>query len=380
MMKVFILSLYTLVGISSLLSATELRSAKTLAALEKSFSSWTRNYEKEKPDSPEELKGQDRFPALAYLRSLRELEEITRQLREDEKTHQDQVNTDILSASDQKNIIAMRNEAIAERIINIVEPPRRGPSTRHQEKLTKGFLLKAKKYQTSLEKSQRDLSKLFDSNRPDERTEKKLDAQISAAKQTLAELNLAFYGPTLESYETPFDSTHPGKAEDFLKLLIDARDNVLKDLRFKEGDPVHHDSQEVEGTIAGMHIRSENLGVVLDVSGSMNRFLEPLREEIAKDFPNAFFREVIGCELDWNIISSTSSRRQQILLSIEDLIIVHGSDSIYWFSDLNDEITDIGILRLGELRKRYQISLYVVSVKNKPPRDLLKLVDGFSQQ
>lgn len=111
----------------------------------------------------------------------------------------------------------------------------------------------------------------------------------------------------------------------------------------------------------------------------MTPFIDPLRKEISKDFPYAIFSECYGCALTWNINPFHKTNRDRVMLFMEDLVIVQKADAIYWFSDLNDPITEAGLLRLAKLRKRADLSLYVLSVKNKPSKELMDQVDSFSK-
>ena len=379
-MKLLIFTFLSLLGVTATLSAAKLKPEEVVPALEQSFAEWTKKYENSKPAAQAELIGKDRVPALSYLRFVTELEEITRHLRESPQAREEQMKTETLSGSDRKRLLTMRDDVNMERILNIIDPPRRGPSVRDQEKLAKAHLSKSKKFQAALDKAQKDLDKLLERDRPNRSAEKKLDDQIDAAEKAIEEIELAFYGPLPDGFEEPFASTTPGAAEELLKKLITARDGVLKDLRFKEKpEEKEGPAGEKEATIAGVDVRSENLGVLLDHSGSMTVFLEPLRKEISKDFPHALFSECYGCALTWNVNPFSKPQRDRVMLFMEDLVIVQKADAIYWFSDLNDPITDPALIRLANLRKRADLSLYILSVKNKPPKELMEQVDSFSR-
>ncbi|MDB4618514.1 hypothetical protein OAG53_02440 [Akkermansiaceae bacterium] len=367
-------------GITTMLSTAKPKPEEMLGALEKSFAEWTRKYDDSKPAAKKELAGKDRVPALSYLRYLIELEEITRYLREDTAVREEQMKTDTLSDSDRKRLLTMREHAHIERLLNIIDPPRRGPSVRDQKKLIKGHLSKAKKFQSKLDKAQNELDKLLERDRPNQAAEKELDDEIDSAQKALEEIEVAFFGAQPDGFEEAFASVNPGPAEDLLKKVIEARDGVLKDLRFVENPGEKGESEgERDAIIAGVTVRSENLGVLLDRSGSMKPFLDPLREEISKDFPHAIFSECYGCALNWGIHPFSKAQRDQVMLFMEDLVIVQKADAIYWFSDLNDAITESGLLRLANLRQQAGFSMYVLSVKNKPSKDLMEQIDSFSK-
>ncbi|MGC6426059.1 MAG: hypothetical protein ACON5H_03565 [Akkermansiaceae bacterium] len=379
-MRPIIITFLGLLGLAVTLSAAQRKPEEFVPALEKSFAEWTKKYEKSKPAKPRELIGKDRAPALSYLRYVIELEEISRHLRLNATSLEEQTQTEVLSHSDRKRILSMRDRANTERLLNIIDPPRRGPSMRDQEKLIKGHLSKAKKFQSKLDKAQNDLDKLLERDRPSQAAEKKLDNEIDSAQMALDEIEVAFFGAQPDGFEVAFASTNPGPAEDLLKKLVVARDGVLKDLRFKEKPGKKGESEgEKEAVIAGVNVRSENLGVLLDHSGSMKPFLDPLRKEISKDFPHAIFSECYGCALTWGVNPFSKAQRDRVMLFMEDLVIVQKADAIYWFSDLNDAITEPGLNRLAKLRKQTGLSLYVLSVKNKPSKDLMKQIDSFSK-
>lgn len=371
-----------LMGLSlDVLKAKNPGAEELVVGIEKVFEQSQQRYSKGKPAKPAPLEGKDRVPALNHLRILVELEDFLRQLRESGEIRTKQVDVDSMSSSDKSRILDMRQDALLERITLLIDPPRR-PSHRNQEKLLKAFESKAKKARSNESKARKDLDKLYSRNSIDERERDKLKGQIEAAEKELQDLRLAFFGSTstIEGFEAPFESTSPGPAEDLLSKVIGARDTVLKDLRLTKEELANRKDGEgkKEAVIAGITVRSENLGVILDHSGSMKPFLQPLRDEISKDFPEARFRECYGCALNWQV-TGAKDNRSQVVLFMEDLVIVEKVDAIYWFSDLKDPVTPEGLHRLSQLRSRGKTSLYVLSVGEKPDRDLEEEIDSFSK-
>lgn len=360
---------------ASLLPAKPPTGDDLVSKLNEVFSQKNDLYTRKRPAIPKPLEGQDRVPALNHLRLLLEMETFLRELRLDEKTRSKQVNIDTLSSFEKKRLLDLRNDALLEKITLLIDPPRR-PSLRAQEKLQSRFESASKKALSKKSKALKALDKIYSRDFVD-KDEKEAQRKLIAEAQTeLEELRLAYFGTsaTAEGFEQPFEGINPGPAEDLLSKVIKARDLVLKDLRVKNAGIKKNQDGETEAVISGITVRSENLGVLLDRSGSMTPYLQPLRDEIAKDFPTAHFRECVGCALDWS-----PGGREQVLLFMEDLVIVEKVDAIYWFSDLRDPITPAGLFRLSELRNRGKTRLFALSVDREPPRELEEQIDSFSK-
>ena len=103
------------------------------------------------------------------------------------------------------------------------------------------------------------------------------------------------------------------------------------------------------------------------------------KKEIDKNFPGSHYREIYGCALTWKAAPKALGQREQVILSMEDLIIVKKTDAIYWFSDLRDAQTASGLARLSELLSRSGAAFYVSSVDQKPKDELEPLVTKFSK-
>lgn len=118
-----------------------------------------------------------------------------------------------------------------------------------------------------------------------------------------------------------------------------------------------------EGKIFGSNIKAKKLGVIFDVSFSMNPYTEMVEKEIKKSFPNAIICYVDGCSID----SQTKSIRAFEVLTIENV------DAIYWFCDLQDPQTKDGLYFLQDLLKSHKIKLYIKSM-DKHPNSMLKSI------
>ncbi len=138
--------------------------------------------------------------------------------------------------------------------------------------------------------------------------------------------------------------------------------------------------------VGTMVVKSQRLGVILDVSGSMEEELPAVRQELRRAFAQAKTVKVEGCGLDWN--GPTESREGRIRLrssadsvleAVEMLVVDGRVDAIYWFSDLQDSQTEPGLERLGDLLdlekgRGKAVRLYVRSLERKPSSQLATIV------
>ena len=135
-------------------------------------------------------------------------------------------------------------------------------------------------------------------------------------------------------------------------------------------------------------MKGESLGVVLDVSGSMQRYLPSLRKEINSQFSGAQYLEVVGCLLepsDFNPreIEPSNARnpnsRDSVMNSFRELVEIHKVDSIYWFCDLQDERTPEALKELRYIvnpsNSRFpRVHLYIRSTDEGPDRELIDII------
>jgi hypothetical protein len=121
------------------------------------------------------------------------------------------------------------------------------------------------------------------------------------------------------------------------------------------GEP---DSDPAGEAVGGLRVEGTRLGVILDTSDSMTRYLSDLRTEIRSRFQNPRFLEVDGCLLEPSSQArgelprgapAGSSERESVMDAIHELVKAHGVDSIYWFSDLEDERTGAALRELSIL-------------------------------
>ncbi|MCM8537078.1 MAG: hypothetical protein NE334_14155 [Lentisphaeraceae bacterium] len=138
------------------------------------------------------------------------------------------------------------------------------------------------------------------------------------------------------------------------------------------------DVTAIVGNIDGYSISAAKLGVVLDNSGSMLKYIEPLKKKISENFPNAAFIEVGSCRLTTFKTTKVSEKAadDNTMNAFKYLIETQGVDSIYWFSDLNGTRAPTALKELQKWFDSSLVSLYVSSVGNKPDKELLKLIEN----
>lgn len=351
--------------------------AEILSDLEKSFAKRSAKFPKADEDA---LEGDDRTAPLLHFRYLMEMEAILRELLNDEAELKKQVDHEDFSNSEKNRVLEMRADANDYRAAAISSSDFRESRTSPVDKLRKAYERKAKKSLTEISKNRKLVNKEYDRTRPDERRIGQLEAEISQAEQALSGIQIAFFGSVpVKGFEPPFPTDASGPAAKLLKKVITARDQLLTTLRL---DPkaVAKDGKMKKGDVGGIQVRSSNLGVVLDNSSSMQPHLPELRKEIDKGFPGSHFREVYGCALTWKPGPTTLTKRNHVLLAMEDLIIVKKTDALYWFSDLRDPQSEAALFRLSELLQRSGALLYVASVDRKPEDELEDLITEFRKK
>ncbi len=139
--------------------------------------------------------------------------------------------------------------------------------------------------------------------------------------------------------------------------------------------------------IGRIEVRSMRLGVILDVSGSMESLLPEVKREIRKGFSSAEIVNVEGCRLDWRPVEGeeppdrikVKREARTVIEAVEMLVLGAKVDAIYWFSDLQDGETEEGVARLADLlridgSKGQRVKLYVRSLQNPPRRELATVI------
>ncbi|MCW1926220.1 hypothetical protein OKA05_26925 [Luteolibacter arcticus] len=162
-----------------------------------------------------------------------------------------------------------------------------------------------------------------------------------------------------------------------------------------------------EGRIYDSTISAARLTVVLDSSRSMTPYLEPLRKEITRDFANAYFVEVNGCQLSrpaacpWfyaapvqGVNPFTPDRHIPQVPTVEDLphatfirwtrdapaalncmVDLMKTDAIYWFCDFDDPDREEVIVEFGKKVLAQKTKLYAHTLDKKVPTLLSTLAE-----
>ena len=123
------------------------------------------------------------------------------------------------------------------------------------------------------------------------------------------------------------------------------------------------------GEIGGIAVRCNKLGVLLDVSGSMTKYLPALRREIAQHFADAAYREHNGCHL-----VEDSKRIGGNFRCLKELVDRESCDGIYWFSDFQDGREGQAVVSLRAALLSTRVKLYIRSTQ-RDPRDLVALAE-----
>lgn len=161
------------------------------------------------------------------------------------------------------------------------------------------------------------------------------------------------------------------------------------------------------GTIFDTDVTAGWLGVILDKSRSMAPYLDKLRAEILKDFNDAYFVEVNGCDLSrpplapWfycapadGINPFTSDRfipevpkfsdypysefiswTRDASGALQCMAELMEKDAIYWFCDFDDPTDDAVIKELARSFMEKKIRLYVHTLGKRPPELIVKLAE-----
>jgi hypothetical protein len=136
-------------------------------------------------------------------------------------------------------------------------------------------------------------------------------------------------------------------------------------------------SQGKKGTLGGMEITAEQLGVVLDISGSMTSVLPTLEKEISKRFPWALTERVRGCQVIGN--SELADDPDSTLAAIKFLVEQGEADAIFWFCDLQDTREADAVQSLGKYLRKKKVKLYLSSTSQNPDQELRNAVTKFSR-
>ncbi len=367
--------------------------AQAWTELEERFEEVREDYEEAVENSSDSQKDQEALEqeAIAYLRSLLIYESAVRLLAipNDEAEGLDKNRE--FSTQERRNIQKLRQEirdADRERIrealvsdADLAADEDAAESILKDELRLDGFFKSnSRKLVSEISKLERQLGKLQEQTNRDDPRRQKVKDEIAELKEKVAAIHEAVFGFRNGSgFRDSSDEGMEGAAKDLLTKLIESREKVFAFLKGEQPDGGEGEGKA--GTVGGSFLYSFNLGVVLDVSGSMTPHLQELREEIESYFEAPRYREVEGCRLDSchfeHLRTKRSPQTWATMSVMEELITVREVDTVYWFSDLQDDQDAMSVRRLRELLMRGGTRFHVKSLGKKPSRELDDIITDF---
>ncbi len=180
--------------------------------------------------------------------------------------------------------------------------------------------------------------------------------------------------------------------------------------------------EKIDATIYGTEMSASNLGVILDTSPSMRPYVEAVRQEIITSFPDAQFLEVDGSGVSLRSayaiqLGSSDPGPREILddswyyttipswenpfhpkwhepkifhvplhirqvqlertemAALIALIDKQGVDTLYWFSDCEDDIEPRALAMLKKSLSENDVTFYLHSSRRRPDKQLIELVE-----
>ena len=337
----------------------------------------------------EKVKKEARPWQVGYLRFLLMLEDDLRLLAAPEDKVDESIAADEFSTQEKRKVASLRQEIREAERERIQEELKEGRGMHSEEKIEKSILRdemsldsiydrNVSKLKREIEKAQRTVSKEQDEDDPDEERIEELEKQLEKWEEEIAATHRYVYGFELGAgFEREADASDSSAAGKFLAELVAERDKVLKVLR---GEDAGGEGEKKGGMVGGSFLYSSNLGVVLDVSGSMTPHIEKLKKEIANTFAAPRYREIKGCRLSGRPaagLSLPSLSASDTMLVVEDLVAAGRVDTVYWFCDLRDGYDLAAIRRLRQLLRRGGSAFHVKSMAMRPERELKPLIDDF---
>ena len=259
---------------------------------------------------------------------------------------------------------------------------------RFHEKLLKKELSLLQFYQRATKKGQREILKIEKELAKEKKSriiDRELVKELKEQRDELITQNKKIatlvFGYTLGAgFEYEYISPNQSIA-DLQALLKKERERVVQFLRTEQTN--RGEGEERGGSIGGTFIYSENLGVVLDISGSMTPFIESLKYEIAQSFQSPHYRETFNCVLQ-NIpcpprLDLNKLQYGDTMISFAELLIINQVDTLYWFSDLRDGQSPAALRRLLDMVLRSGAALNVRSVGDRPSRAFKPMITNFTK-
>lgn len=126
-----------------------------------------------------------------------------------------------------------------------------------------------------------------------------------------------------------------------------------------------------------MRILAERLGVVLDVSESMQRSLPKITEALKRQMPRTPVLHVDGCRLE-----DPDPRPRvegglapETVTAIDVLADQAGVTAVLWISDQADPHNRDGIEALDEILEEKGVRLFLLSIRQKPTPSLRRVAE-----
>ncbi len=336
-------------------------------------------------------KSASRIEHLAYLRSLLLYESAVRLMAQpiDEPVGLERFRD--FSTSERRSIAALRQEIREQEQERLViallgdedlsgDEKKASAILKNELRLDSFFQKRTRKQEAEISKLERELGKIQSGLVHDEAARDSVKAEIAALRVHITAIHDAVYGfAGRAGFRQPVGPDVTGDAAALLALIVAEREEILAYL--KEERTLNKDEDGKAGMIGGAFLYSSNLGIVLDVSGSMTAHLEELRGQINSYFEAPKYREVVGCRLDSchreHLRTTRQSETWATLSVIEELVTVEEVDTVYWFSDLKDNQSMSSLRRLRELLMKGGARLYVKSLGEKPNRFLDSIITDF---
>lgn len=348
------------------------------------------NAEKKQERTEEEIKHLFKNLHLSYLEGLMEIERDLAIIATPIETASKKVKITGLSSRDIDNVRKIRMEISDAERSRIKEGMKEGKRNPGDEKFHKDLLKKeisiwkthlktAKKSDREIVKLEKEISKKRKASYPNESEIDKLEMKIEEILKIKKEISSAIFGHSVGSGFNHNVTPTLSSATELLASLKKERDAHIHFLR--TGETNKGEKEKRGGNIGGTFFYSENLGVVLDISGSMKPFIQPLKEEIALSFESPHYREVGDCSLITKHRYPTSSldisQRSYTMSRFSELLIVNKADTLYWFSDLKDEQEPEALRKLLDMLIRSGADFNVRSVKEDASRELKPMITNF---
>ena len=131
------------------------------------------------------------------------------------------------------------------------------------------------------------------------------------------------------------------------------------------------------GEILGMKLTSGPLGIVLDVSESMNRSMPWIQQTLREKTPRNPVLHVDGCGIERpdprpRIINGVAP---ETITAIRMLAEHSTANSILWITDMGDPPNRDGIESLRKVLAEHELQLFLISLKNKPSPSIRKAIE-----